>query len=504
MDAPLTALSRRRFLQLAAAASASLAAPGRLWAAEPGGVFDDGTDAIPGGLVGDPERVIVVGAGFAGLAAANALANAGVEVVVLESRMRIGGRAWTRDVGGIPVDQGCQWIHSPIGNPLTRWAQLLGVGSTPADYTADLTTFTAYEPQSGRLTTPELVAAFFQTLWFDQQAPGLLAALGPRATVEHGLQRFLEQNAFDPALRRRVEAAIRLIYETGYAAPVNDLSLDALFGDSPDPPDPPADYSGSDVFPVGGYRELFEPLARGLDVRLGHAVSRIEYGPDGVVVRAVRRRGRRPQMARLRGSHVLVTLPLGVLKAGSVDFAPLLPITKVRSIQRLGVGYLEKVTLAFDEPFWQRDGGTHVLYNSTTPGEFPVFLDLQHFSGGPVLVGFVGGDFGRRMSRMPRGQIQDRVLEMLGDVFGPVPRPRRFLATRWFRDPNTRGSYSAMPVGAGNEDFDSLAAPVGGRVLFAGEATHLARSATADGAFSSGIREAKRLLARSEVRLQVL
>ena len=60
---------------------------------------------------------------------------------------------------------------------------------------------------------------------------------------------------------------------------------------------------------------------------------------------------------------------LGVLKARRVDFAPLLPIPKIRAIQRLGVGFLEKVSLGFDEPFWQEGGKTHLFYASSTPGE---------------------------------------------------------------------------------------------------------------------------------------
>ena len=77
------------------------------------GSFDDGTDAVPPRLAGDPERVIVVGAGWAGLTVANALRNAGVDHVVLEGRDRIGGRAHTVDLGGYPVDLGCSWIHQP-------------------------------------------------------------------------------------------------------------------------------------------------------------------------------------------------------------------------------------------------------------------------------------------------------------------------------------------------------------------------------------------------------
>src|SRR5262245_30111985 len=109
---PPIGMTRRRILQVLGGAVVTALAPARgRSAAVPG--YDDGNRDVPGGVVGDPDRVIVVGAGFAGLAAANALVNAGVEVLVLEARERIGGRAWTADVGGVPVDLGCSWIHTP-------------------------------------------------------------------------------------------------------------------------------------------------------------------------------------------------------------------------------------------------------------------------------------------------------------------------------------------------------------------------------------------------------
>ena len=90
-------------------------------------VFDDGRADGPAGAAGPVERVVVVGAGIAGLTVANALAHGGVECVVVEARDRIGGRLHTVDLAGFPVDLGGSWIHTPIGNPVRAFAQQAGV-----------------------------------------------------------------------------------------------------------------------------------------------------------------------------------------------------------------------------------------------------------------------------------------------------------------------------------------------------------------------------------------
>src|SRR6476659_10693669 len=105
--------TRRELLRAAAVAGAGIAFAGPLSRgalAASSASYDDGTGSIPGGLEGEPERVIIVGAGWAGLTAANALRNAGSDHVVLEGRDRIGGRAHTVDLDGGPIHLGCSWI----------------------------------------------------------------------------------------------------------------------------------------------------------------------------------------------------------------------------------------------------------------------------------------------------------------------------------------------------------------------------------------------------------
>ena len=76
---------------------------------------------------GKAEHVIVVGAGMAGLVAARLLHDSGFSVTVLEARARLGGRTWTNDSLGAPLDLGGSWIHGVDGNPLALWCDKLGV-----------------------------------------------------------------------------------------------------------------------------------------------------------------------------------------------------------------------------------------------------------------------------------------------------------------------------------------------------------------------------------------
>jgi len=481
---PRGGLSRRRFLQALAAASAAAALPGRIARAA---TFDDGNRDVPGGVIGDPQRVLVIGAGFAGLAAANALRNAGIPVTVLEARDRLGGRTWTHSVGGDPVDLGGSWVHTHEGNPMSDLAAQAGVALLPAD-AKDITRLTGFDATTASwLTQAVLGVPFLLTEEF--QDPGSLAALsdalGPNASVADAISPYLDGfPQLDADTRRRAAFGIRLLAEQYDAAPAEVISLAEY--------DAGISYGGDDEFPQGGYVRIIDYLAQGLDVRLGQPVSAIEYDDAGVSVHV--------GDAVYTGSHAIVTVPLGVLKAGPIAFSPALPDDKVAAIAALGFGHFEKVALRYDEAFWRDAGHINFVYLSNTMGEFPLFIDLTDFVSGPALVALCSADFAAGLTAQDDGTVVARVRAILEELFGSgLPAPLDSAVTRWGTDPYALGAYSFLPLGATPADQDTLAAPVGGRLLFAGEATSAARFGYADGAFQTGIREAKRLLRQPAV-----
>ena len=147
--------------------------------------FADGEGPVRGELARPTGRVIVVGAGIAGLAAANALRHAGLEVTVLEARDRIGGRLWTVDLADGVADLGGSWIHTPIGNPLTRWADAIGVERRPGNV---LAAAVGWDPLGGRISGSEMDSLLehgWDAIW--ELRPALLDALGPDATMRRAL-----------------------------------------------------------------------------------------------------------------------------------------------------------------------------------------------------------------------------------------------------------------------------------------------------------------------------
>jgi polyamine oxidase len=463
--------------------------------------FDDGGTDVPGGVAGPVERVLVVGAGMSGLTVANALTQAGVECVVLEARDRIGGRLHTVDVGGCPVDMGGSWIQMPDGNPLTAFAQLAGVSCRSADPVPEMAAFDCGEGRRlSAAETSELLGIYLEG--FPEAAGGLLARLGPDASMAEAIEAFVAAAGQAPGWAQRARQMLYAGIEAESADLAGRQSLRWMWNEQ--------EYGG-DYFgdaPDGGYRRLADAMASGVDVRLGRPVSEIAVSPDGVRVASA-------DGGAEEGSDVVVTVPLGVLKRGLPRFSPALPPDRLAAIGRLGFGRFEKVALRFTEPFWRDAGFPQLMVFPSEPGEWMVWaMGLDAFGAGPVVVFFVfhsaaarlaGADANTDIDANANANTDawaDWALGMLATATGrPCPQPTAVAVSSWAADPWTGGAYAHIPPEAGPADADLLGEPVGGRLLFAGEHTQSARLAYADGALTSGIREAKRLLGTPAVRI---
>jgi monoamine oxidase len=453
-------------------------------------MYDDGRPDVPGGVTGPVERVVVVGAGIAGLTVANALAQAGVACVVVEARDRVGGRLHTIDLAGTPVDLGGSWIHHPVGNPMRAFADQVGVACRDGDPLPEMAAFDSGENR--RLSAGE-VRAELSTLYeaFPAAIDRLRHELGPEASAAAGIDAFVAGADLPlAAAGRRARQGLRALIEGESADLAERQSLRWMWNE--------LEYEGGFFgdLPSGGYRSLVEAMADGVDVRLRFDVAEIAVETGGVKVRSAAGPAE-------DGSHVVVTVPLGVLKDRRPQFSPALPPDRLDAIDRLGFGRLEKVVLSFDRAFWRDAGLPHLMLFPRDPDESTMWaIGLNAFDAGPTLVFFIfHGMTGRVLDMTPDGAAA-WVCGLLTEAIGATcPEPTAVAVTSWATDPFSLGAYSHIPPGAAPADADLLGEPLHGRLLFAGEHTQSARLVYTDGAMASGIREAKRLLQQAHVRL---
>lgn len=426
-----------------------------------------------GGAGRPGRRVIVVGAGMAGLGAAGELQRAGVRPIILEARDRIGGRVHTVDDLGAPVDLGAAWIHDSRGNPLTAVARRARLQTVPTDYDA-----VALRDDAGAAVPG---AALEAAAGAQQQIDAALAEDAEEAGV---------RDALAPALRRARAAAD----VPGAAAPV----LDWLLGNAI-PLDLAADVGelsvlgydegeaydgGDDLLLRRGAGGLVVALGRGIDVRLRTPVQEVRRRDDGVTV--VTASGE-----RIAADGCIVTVPLGVLKAGGVRFDPPLPAAAQQAIRRLGFGLLDKVILRYETPWW--DAGSTLGVVGAPIGETVSALDLGPVIGWPILMAFTGAGYARSLERRDVREVARTVAGRLAEGFGAAAaEPDGALVTRWGADRWARGSYSFLAPGAGPDDRAALGARTG-RLVLAGEHTSVDRPATMDGALLAGRRAAREL-----------
>ena len=366
------------------------------------GALTSGRDAAAAvAEVAEPgATVLVVGAGMAGLAAARQLHEAGFEVRVVEGRDRLGGRTFTDDSLGLPLDLGASWIHGTDGNPLTALADELDVErSAPTDWDNEW----EYAPDGEALddaTAAEAEAALEEVLAY--------AAEQSEDREEDAPLRDVVEEAFaDLALDPEVEVVARHYVNTSieheYAGALEDLST--WWWDEGE------GYPGDDVLLVPGYVALVDGLADGVTVDTGVVVRTVSVDDEGVLVRDA-------AGGEHRADHVVVTLPLGVLQSGDVTFDPPLPEAKQTAIGRLGMGLLDKVYLRFPEVFWDADADAIGWASPDADGRWAEWLNVAKVTGEPVLLGFNAVGYAEQVEAMDDEEVVADAMAVLRTIYG--------------------------------------------------------------------------------------
>ncbi|HLG44859.1 MAG TPA: NAD(P)/FAD-dependent oxidoreductase [Reyranella sp.] len=436
---------------------------------------------------GNPERVIVLGAGMAGLVAARLLHDSGFAVTVLEARDRVGGRTWTDDRVGAPVDLGGSWVHGVDGNPLAVWCDKLGVRliSSEADRLIIDERASAKTRTAQRLRAFLGVAAFDTAIAFASWKSKFLAdERGPRSISVRDAVEPLLHASWLPEVDRLVIATMIEGSEGVNGSVWDQLSAEEWF---------PTEGLDGNAQPKGGFKTLIDDAARGLDIRLGAPATALAWNAVGVVATLA-------NGERLEADRAVVTLPVGLLRDGRFRLDPLPPPLQQAALARLGygAGVLGKIYLRFPHRFWP-DKSKWFGRLPDAPdrrGTFNTFVSHVEETGLPILLSFANGYPAVRYDReFDDEQVKQVALGSLRKMFGHnnVPEPEAFVFPRWLSDPWTRGGYSYPAIGSPPEDHFDHARPLGNRVFFAGEATEPVEYGTVHAALWSAEQTAEAL-----------
>lgn len=482
----MTGISRRRII---GGGSALLVGTG----------LGDAASAAPASSARLKADVCVVGAGFAGLAAAWRLKQAGARVVVLEARNRVGGRSWSVAMkDGTFVDNGGQWV-GPTQDAILRLIKEMGCETYPTpDFGRPLyraiTSDGYYRPASDADDShPDTKLGNSGLDALDQ----LAASIDPTAPWTHpeaerldGLTfaEWLRQTYEDPRMRRYLAVEVGSVP----SASPQEISmlqllwlirachgLTILF----------ADQGGAQQDRVIGGTQ---PVARRLAQRLGNAVKtgrpvrRIDWNDRGAVVHA--------DGLSVAARQVIVAIPPHL--AGGIEYTPSLPTNRVQVTQRWPQGLVIKVQMIYREPFWRADGLNGTSYDQVSPlAETADSSNPETISKSGILTGFVYSGHARKLSPLPAEERKNLILGEVAKRFGPKAlEPTHYHEVNWSMQQWTRGCFTGFLSPGATVLFGSAVRDPVGPLHWAGTETATDWPSFIDGAVRSGEREADAII----------
>jgi monoamine oxidase len=420
-------------------------------------------------------RIAVIGAGIAGLACGQVLAQAGASVEVLEASDRIGGRIHTERSWGVPVEMGAAWIHGPQGNPVSELASATQARLVETDFLS-LSVRLADGSQAPNAGVRAAHARF----------EALTGAIGGRPgswsgrSVEDVIRREDPAALRDPLVRWFLSAWLE--FDAGRS--VRTLSADLIGSDE--------GFDGPDLLVASGYDRLLAPVRQGLEIRRGVAVRAVVPVRGGLDVETV-------AGGRERYDGVVCAVPLGVVQGGSLRLPVEAGHPVEGALQRMKMGAVTKLALRFDRPV--ADPALQFL-GRTDPvmGRWPMAMNHAPFTGPEqaattVLTLFSFADHAASLEQGdPQALVSDG-LEALRDLLGSAaPAPWAHLVAAWSRNPLAGGAYSTAPVEVRRADFDAFLQSLPVPLVFAGEHVGFDYYGTVHGALLSGRAAARRLL----------
>ncbi len=428
----MSALSRRAFL---AGSAATMAGPAL---AAPAGAADF--------------DILIIGAGVAGIAAANRVAATGMKCLVLEAGDHLGGRCFTDTrIFGFPYERGARWIYMPDVNPLAKLAAKTGVNLEPAPPGPRLR-------NGSRYAHPGETEGFLASFTRYNRAISSAALEADDVSCAQAISHDLDE------WRATMEFVLGA-FKCGVA--LNLISA-VDFANS-------ADRTLASSCPQG-IGKLLGKLAVNSRIQFYSPVTQIQW--DASLVKAETRSG------ALTARAVIVTASTGVLGSGKIKFQPGLPARYIEAIGKLRLGSYDHVALEFDNnPLALKKDD--LIFEKAT-GRRTAAL-LANVSGTGLHVVEIAGKLGADLALEDEAAMTAFALDWVEGTFGAKLKRlvKRTHATRWSKEPWILGAFSFASPG-GQWARKALSQPLGERLWFAGEAVHETLWGTVGGAWESG------------------
>jgi monoamine oxidase len=418
--------------------------------------------------------VVVVGAGMAGLTAARSLAEAGLKVLVIEARDRIGGRILTQHIGEEAIELGAEFIHGRPPELLTL------IEEAGLEIYERIGTQACFEDGTLCDCRDEMEEAFDP-----------LEALENYDGPDISFAEYLDRQ------RLSVETRTRAIgYVEGFnAADHREASAAALGTQQKAEDEIETDHSYS---LRGGYDQLPAYLAARI----------LEFGGRILTETAVREiRWQRGSVevvttaGRFIAGRAIITLPLAILQCDAVTISPR-PDSVLNAAGLLRMGQARRFTLLFKERFWEHLPPQPALRELSflfAFSEMPPVWWTQHPNASHSITGWTGGPRSGALAGLDENELCRRACATLSRIFSIDENNicnmlRGFYSHDWQQDPYALGAYSYVATG-GLDASRQMSEPVEQTLFFAGEHTDTTGHwGTVHAAVRSGLRAARQIL----------